>query len=399
MGERKSKPPVKTRPSQKVPLFKRVSARELTESVLRIYSLQEEKRERNSAHNSGHMLRTGIAAARYSRKKNGETAKLAAITGLLHDFVRAPREVEGRSDGIITADLLKYMVFGRHKIHRDYIDEYSRLESLYPEEMKVMRTFFQPMERETIDIAEAIEFNERKISEIIRIIIAFRNQGIADRALIQEALLYGDQGIEGIGPSVVVRRAQFVSGERAENPEDVGAMRDRILSSDFSENEFRLLAFLGESMIRMYAKKAIDDFPKGGMWDELRNLRKVEASVCHSLVMYFLKRGPFRNEKEILEFLHKNDFPRMDSFAVKILDNLGNSEFTLPLLASSKMAKFVRSSINLVLGLAYSQSKEEILRKNSENYMRQVEDPDIRKIVEEVGVEVLKEEFIWLLEQ
>ena len=398
MGERKRKAPERTRTTNQN-IFRTVPAKILTDGILRIYSSQERKRERNSAHDSGHLLRTGIAAARYSRKKKDkDAARLAAVTGLLHDFVRSPREVEGRSDGMVTADLLKYMVFGKHKQHEDHIREHSRLESLYPEEMKILRTFLQSIETEIVDIADAIALNERGVFEIIRAIIAFKTQGRMLDALIQEALLYGDQGVEGVGPSVVVRRAQFVSGERAENPEDVGAMRESILSSGFSENEFRLLAFMGESMIRMYATKVIDDFPEGKIWDELKDLRRMEASVYHSLRLYFLDRGPFKEETDIFQFLSQKGFPRMDAFAERILLKMPPSDFTRPLL-SGRIRDFVTDSINLILALAYSQSGDEELRKKSSRHMRQVRNPSLTNILNEAGTEILKNEFIWLLEQ
>jgi len=396
----------------KEPLLDRECKRKLSnfiDSCVSLYRRQEQaenEEKRNSAHNSGHMLRAAIASVNYIEQEVPEIElkptimALSMITGLVHDMVRMPREVNGRSDGHITADLIRFCA-SRGIIQSplpepnlDFEKAYSLLSGKYDSEMFGISGFLSMIGQGHIeDIASAIEGNELKESSaILAKAKEWQDQGLVSKAALQNALLYADKGIEGIGKIVIVRRFQFVSGERAENPEDIGMLRKAILSRDFSEEEFRMLAFLGESMIRIYSNKSLDDLPDTPLWKSVKESRDFEEKVYYSILKCFFSKNSFRNEKEVLDYLYELKFPKLDAKTYeKISSKMKNVDLSSEAIGSIPI-DLANQAYHFGIALAFSQSKDPDFKIQAEYHESQVSDPYLRACFVESDTAMLAEQ-------
>ncbi len=384
-------------------------------SVLKIYEMQEKEGNRKAAQNSGHMLRVALNAMDYCRKNpsgiegaNKDVAeRLAGVAGILHDIVRQPHEIEGRNDGIVTADLVAYMAGAPVDANQDYREEYERLAEASPEEIKCIENFLQASDGElpyfSKYISDAIKINEMSVANVVERIGEMKSKGDYAGALLQEALLYADKGIEGVGEAVVVRRAQFVSGERAENPKDVEKIK-RNMGFDginFTEGEFRILAFIGESMIRIYSDKRVEDFPENKMFAGLNEERKKEIRVYRAALCYMMKRHyRLDTEKKIYEFLKENKFPRMDPKKNREIcrDIEGNMKnYNVDNMKRSE--PIAEDACLLIVGLAYSQSSYLSERKKSQSFLESIDHRGLKRLAKLSKPENLKRKFESRLEQ
>jgi hypothetical protein len=373
------------------------SAKEFADAIVRIYQKQQGAGKRKSAHNEGHMLRTAVAAADYVMKNphglkvedKKKLARIAAVTGLLHDLVRLPHEIKGRQDGIVTADLLEQICGAMNHDQNDVRVAQTQLVDNYPQEMKTVREFLSELGSVSLMMgALAIRINEGSVKQILEASGQMLEIGRDEQALLNEALMFGDKGLEGLGSSVIVRRAQFVSGERAENPEDVGALKKDILAHAHTEEEFRLFAFIGESMIRIYSNKSLADFPKNECWDEAKAGREIELKVYRSLLDHFDIKC-YLTEHDVFKYLLGMGFPKMGDSEERItsaIDDAGSY--------SSIDSSFRKDAIYLVLGLAYSQSKDEDLRAKSADYLGNIKHEEIRSMVGSSNTDELKARFV-----
>jgi hypothetical protein len=367
------------------------------DAAVSIYNAQQGGKggtKRQAAHNSGHMLRTAYAGCEYVNsiipENTGYKAKmtaLSAITGLLHDLVRAPREVNGRSDGIITADLIDYM-YSKDKstgYDTDYAKEYRRLGLLFPKQVKSIMGMLTALDfAEVSAISDAIRVNEGTVKGIMKMISLLKETGRNRSPLLQEALLYGDKGVEGIGRIVVIRRFQFVSGERCENPNDIGAMKAAVFADGFSESELRALAFIGESMIRIYSKKSLDDFPNGGLWDSAKAGRNEEEKVYRTLLKFFLTRHQkrFGSEDDIFAYVLQKGFPKMASMEVDIFSKMRHLTLESPEMKDIEYERIVEV-FNFGIALAYSQSRDPELLEESAICANLVSSEDLKSALKE----------------
>ncbi|MCX6773499.1 MAG: hypothetical protein NTY68_00685 [Candidatus Micrarchaeota archaeon] len=382
------------------------------DSSVSLYKNQERaenEEKRNSAHNSGHMLRAAIASVNYIEQEipileaKSDIMALSMITGLVHDMVRMPREVNGRSDGHITADLIRFCAafciardinyYQGKELPPDFEKAYLLLNEKYNDEMSGISHFLLMLKKSHIeDIASAIEVNELKESSaILAKANEWQSQGLISKAALQNALLYADKGTEGIGKVVVIRRFQFVSGERAENRDDIGMLRGPILSNMFSEEEFRMLAFIGESMIRIYSNKSLDDLPDTPLWKSVKENRNFEEMVYYSLLKNFFMIHPikFKDEKSVLDYLYGLKFPKLDSKTYeKISSKMRNVD-----LFSDLTNHYQDASLNqpffFGVALAYSQSKDPEIRKMGERYKSCVTDAYLKACFEDSNTETL----------
>lgn len=373
----------------------KVTAKEFADSVVRIYDKQVQEGKRGAAHNAQHMLRTAIAAADYVMKKANDyntkykkqLARVAAATGLLHDLVRIPHEIEGREDGIVSADLIEHMTESSYSGHEDVRIALTQLVEQHSEELETIRDFLRSFGNAQLAMmARTIRANEGNVNQILESAKGLHDLGRDEEAILYEALMFGDKGVEGLGPSVVVRRAQFVSGERAENPGDIGALRHDVLQHAYSEIEYRLLAFIGESMIRIYSGKKLSDFPAGPMWDKVKQSREFELKVYRALLEHFDIRY-YQSEDDLFRYLLNMEFPKMAKSEEKISKGIEKA------CKAAIDGCFVTDAVSLVLGLAYTQSKDQILRAKAESYLRRVENGGLRNAAASSDIHELKERF------
>jgi hypothetical protein len=354
------------------------------DSCISIYSKQEATHIRQAAHNSGHMLRTALAGAEYimdampeHSPERPKAVALSIMAGLLHDMVMAPRETAKRGDGFITADLIEYMHGSMMlPLSTDYADEFNRLAQDFPLQARNMVAIIRMLSAKDVSaIADAIRVNEGTTKEIVEKISALRDEGNLLNAAIQEALLYGDKATEGIGNIVVVRRFQFVSGERCENDGDIGALRPAILADRFLEDEFRLLAFAGETMIRIYSNKSLSDFPSGGLWGNAKANRADEERIYRAVLKYLLSthRGKFADERSIMEYLLAKGFPKMESSKESIR---AKAAITLADLEGINVG-YSMEILKFGLALAYMGSASEELSARCKKYAQEVSDKNL----------------------
>jgi hypothetical protein len=395
-GKSAEKPNVKCKQISEFSTFHAKMER-FVDAAVSIYNAQQSGKggtKRQAAHNSGHMLRTAKAGYEYvdsvlreNTSTRSRIAALSIITGLLHDLVRAPREVNGRSDGIITADVVDFLYFMKSSApHADSMNEYRKLAHLFPLQLRCIRSMLLDLSPiEVRAISDAIRVNEGAVKDIMKAVSSLKESGESRNALLQEALLYGDKGVEGMGKIVVIRRFQFVSGERCENPDDISAMKAAVFADGFSESDFRALAFIGESMIRIYSNKSLDDFPNGGLWDSAKADRGYEEMVYRALLKIFLAtrhQKMFGSEADVFGYLLERGFPKLKQAEANIMLKMKNLKVESPEMKCIDYAR-IGEVFNFGIALAYSQSRDPQLVKESAACANLVSCEDLKSALKE----------------
>jgi len=382
-------------------LFRKpLKANHFVDAAVGIFDAQVQEKERGAAHNAQHMLRTAVAAAdyvdrnfeRYGIERKNQIAAVAAITGLLHDFVRNPGGTGGRGNGVITADLLKYVSGLDVEENGDYRAARLRLAEKYPEELRVITGFIKEYREHIPMMAHAIRVNEGSIKNIGDAVAAAKGAGRAAEALLIDALLYADKAIEGMGPSAILRMAQSASGERAEDPQDIGGIKEHAiadfqLNDELDETEFRLLAYLGESMIRSYADKPTGEFPSDMMWGRALGNREVEVKVHKAILQYLKNTFGLDDERQFFDILIHLEFPNFKRLKDKIGQGIGQA------VDMEVDGLFADDAAKLVIGLAYSQSKEERLRELGSSMLIGIRNRELRQIAMDSDIDQLKAQF------
>jgi SAM-dependent methyltransferase len=375
---------------------KPLTAGHLADAVTGIYDSQVEEGKRGPAHGSIHSLRCGIAAAEYIDRNPDELEvdnkealmQAAAITGLLHDFIRKAHDGEGRKGSQITADMIEYLAGSNPDAFDDkeVKDTRRKLAESYPEEMRILTDFLKEYPDYVSMISQVIRINDESADEVMAAADKIEKKGLSEHALLCKSLMYANMGTEGIGESVIVRRAQHVSGVRSEDSEDLGALKSIIDRHGFNDREFKLLTFLGDSMVRMYSENAVENLPSDDLWDNLKKVSQIEAKVYDSLVYYFEENHDWE-EREIFDFLLNCGFPGMEQCKERILARITDDEKFEP------DRTFADDSVRMVTSLAYSQSRDEGQRLEGELIMDCITDNEIKSILEESNIDELKKRF------
>jgi SAM-dependent methyltransferase len=368
---------------------KPLKAEHLADAVTSIYDSQE----RRAAHNSQHMLRCAIAAAEYVDKNpdkmpvdhKDELIRVAAITGLMHDFVQTSHDIDGEHD-LTTAYLIECIAGSEPEINNiDYRAVRLKLAEEHPEEeLRIISDFLREYPEQISMISQIIQINEGSSEEILKTVDQMIENGRTAQALVCKALMYADKGKEDSGSSALIRRAQSVSGERAEKHDDIGALTESRPRHRFSDRDFRLLAFIGESMIRMSSDKPVQDLFVGAK--ELRQRKESERKVYGALVYYFEENHGW-GEREIFDFLLNCGFPNMEKSKESIVENIIGEQKEGP------KQTFADDAVRLVLSLAYLQSRDERLRDEGEAIKSRITDNDIKSILEASDIIELKKRF------
>ncbi len=312
-------------------------------TITKFYKEQEEKGKRGAAHGFTHMARVALAANRFAKFENAgdDLRKASLLTGFLHDLVRFPREVEGLSDGVLTAMLIKEVGEEKTEVVKEIV------ETLDEDVRDALKSIKQALKDMALlhAVSRVIEINEGSLSKIFEEL----THESREVQLIGSALAYGDKGEEGVGENVVVRRAMFVSGERVDKgdlkefsrnvlvhmlqlKEGIGSYTLLPFKEDMLKEMYaRTSAFVGESLIRIYAKKSTKDFPDHPLWQSLKARREFELDFFFSALAFVgsLTRDVCREsiielQKDLTELYTSLGFPKMAKFKEKILSNISN---------------------------------------------------------------------------
>ncbi len=371
-----------------------------TKALVTIYKAQEKAKKRKSAHNAGHMLRVSAAMKQYLSEKDADDRlkELAEFTGLIHDFVRNPREISGLSDGILTGELIRYIKdkesYKPNVIAIIYVIDKSVDESLviqevrslyedmvreFPKEMKDLEESIESLSNDEISaVADAIIINEGGVASIK----AWADKQEDWKRLLQYALIYGDKTIEGIGANVAVRRAQFVSGERVNNSEDLG----RIFSQSDRD---RIAAFAGESLLRIYAKKSVKDFPNEPIFNRaIEEGRKLEVEIYKAALAMTLKHLNLPSEKAFWLWLSEKGYPKINEEKIrkKLEERFKDDEgYTERELKTELSNDFVNDVSRFIVGLALTQNKDEKEVERGHRLLKDIHDKTLRELTQITG--------------
>ena len=419
----------------------------VVEGVFRWIDYEISKGVRKTAHDAVHVGSVAKWAAWYilnhgeefgvSGEEKEDVAAVAAFTGLMHDLIRNPTESEEVSDGIVTADVLrmlkatqqrkaeKFLLYSNGKVYevpegavdtaadgllRPKSEDVGR-NPVYEERtvasalaaasiLKVMgpealEWFFLPEGAVELS-ARAIEVNEiKETGKILAVADGFESAGRA----LQYALTFADKGIEGMGPRVVVRRAQFVSGERVYLPHgDLVKMGlrgklSKALGRPVSDEELRISAFVLESLWRIFGQKNLSDFPSGEPWDMVRESRAFETAVFYSSALWVMERFSLRSLSDLLELGKRVGYPKLSDEGIyrKVIRSVEHSEFF------EGMGR--EDVVSFILGFAYLEFPE--TEEIGKRFLSRVKDKTLLRVLkempskEELAVELARYLGLW----
>lgn len=263
---------------------------------------------------------------------------LAGLTGLTHDLVRDASETNDirKSGGFLTAKALI---------------------TLRKNSRKNESGFHYLSNNEFNAVINAIKLHEREHNSLSNRNKLVFSRGNSKNHLLTKLLFYslvwGDSICEGMGPIVVKRRAQFVSGERHDNPKDLGNYSKKLqLKFGLTSHQTRKLVWILEALKRIHDLNAVSSFPKE-MRKSILPLRKFEEDVYFSL----MKDLGFKNEKSLLLFGLKTGYPGLN--AKKIIKDLANysSEEQIKQITSKKASEAAQFVLRFVVPNEFSFSK------------------------------------------
>lgn len=356
------------------------------EYVLPLYRQQEQSGQRGKAHNAQHQYAVAFNAAQraealaqqhgLSAAEREHVVNLAWLMGITHDLVRNPAEKAkstearlGDTDGFATTLELWHSKQGRG--NEKLREALSHLEK-----------------RDVASIGWAILENERPNEQVAEKIRSAYKKGSVQHAILLDALTFGDKAAQGTGPTVVKRRAEFVSGERHDNPEDLAQYAHNVLSSEQgrdkaidSESKTRLLVYVLESLLRIHGLKPVSGFPEG-MRQAVQEKRSMENEVYFGV----LKHLGFTSENELLKFGLTTGYPNLEANKKTIERELASSKSENVLKKLSKAA--ATQAAKLVLSFAYAQVTQKFEKAtgaHASRWMQQIEEESKAKPTEEIG--------------
>ncbi|HDD72715.1 MAG TPA: hypothetical protein ENG00_01330 [Candidatus Aenigmarchaeota archaeon] len=310
----------------------------------------QEKRERgvlSKAHAEDHVIAVsnfGSATAHALMKGQGyieeaqNAALLASVAGLMHDIKReATERVPHGPEGA------KYILklSWESDLWRDIGTE--GFDSIY----RAIANHEQPFNIITTIFGDPLKVEDQQLMP----------------SVVAHSLKTGDAALEASGYRVLERRAFFVGRERM--------FKD--LKNILKYPEESHLAFLGETMIRLYKRNPIDAYPE---W------LKPLAQEWHA-VQYLFYKGLLRyvgmNEREAAEYMHRIGFTRFDEKMVekitseKHLDGKHFSETEYPILSEKiremneleerELDDLAESSYRVIKLISEADSPESALKK------------------------------------
>ncbi|HUB92438.1 MAG TPA: hypothetical protein VL945_00595 [Candidatus Saccharimonadales bacterium] len=306
----------------------------------------EDPRRREPAHGTRHMYSVAMAAIEMLNKDSGFwqlapsardiTTNLAGIAAIAHDMVRNPSETgktggsdKEMSDGYLSADVLRLLRFHGCNAINGYMmisnaEAKMRIEGFG----SVLKEFYEVGiagkrlygltfldDAEFRAITNAIEANEFPLDEVSRRLKELKRQENMVEFYTLLGLTWGDKGAQGIGPSIIWRRAEFVARDR----HDKGDLREcvsRARGEGFAGNT-RVLVFALESLRRIYALKFEGDYPEE-LSGPIREMRGIELDIYFAAA----KSLGFRNERELLEYGLRIEYPGLRGEEEKIRSRL-----------------------------------------------------------------------------
>ena len=343
-----------------------------------------EKRGRSAAHGREHVYPAALEAMRIAREnasKQGLSedcqvalANLAAITGMVHDLIRRVGETGKtglssleQSDGFKTAKLLET----RRK---------AWLKQIREGKIKRDETGLTLLEdREFNAIIKAIRDNELEL-ESVKKKLDSKPENVDEKLekILLLALTWGDKGLEGLGPKVVKRRAEFVAGERHDSDEELKPFVEKLKKDGVSEETSRKLVFLLESLRRIRGLKAASDYPEE-LKSEVDKLRELEEDVYYSLLKHISLLKGFKldsketkldSEEKLLEFGLKHGYPGLEKVKEKIKRNIpSESEKVLSGISEEK----ARAAADLVLHYAKPNTFSKPSGRHAEEWISKIE--------------------------
>jgi len=192
------------------------------------------------------------------------------------------------------------------------------------------------------------------------------------------ALTWGDKGLEGLGPKVVKRRAEFVAGERHDSDEELKPFVEKLKKDGVSEETSRKLVFLLESLRRIRGLKAASDYPEE-LKSEVDKLRELEEDVYYSLLKHISLLKGFKldsketkldSEEKLLEFGLKHGYPGLEKVKEKIKRNIpSESEKVLSGISEEK----ARAAADLVLHYAKPNTFSKPSGRHAEEWISKIE--------------------------
>jgi len=200
-------------------------------------------------------------------------------------------------------------------------------------------------EKESDAIYRAIEEHEKSFGEIENTFgKPIGKKDIILPSVVAHGILTGDKALEASGARVLERRSFFVGKERMEKDITV-----------FKYPDESHLAVLGETMIRLYKRNPIDQYP---LW--LRNFSQEWHSIQYMFYKGLLEYTEM-SEEQCARYMFKKDFPRFDEdclYRVQTQKHLSGNFFDerYPIL-SKKIKELSYLSKNDLLDLAESSHK------------------------------------------
>ncbi len=288
------------------------------------YDTLEKSGGREPAHARDHVYPAALEAMRVAEENarkqrlNSDSVKalanLAGIAAIVHDLIRRAGETGktglsalSQSDGFKTVRLLEK----RRSAWLKQIREGKIKED------ETGLTFLTDSEFNAI--TKAIQDNELSL-EKIREKLEDENKPLLEKIVLL-GLTWGDKGPEGLGATVVKRRAEFVAGKRHDTDLEMKPFVEKLLGMreerKFTVADTKKLAFLLESLLRIRAKKTASDYPPE-LVSEVNRMRKMEEDVYYSLIKHF----NFESEDELLEFGLNHGYPGLEEFSEKIKENI-----------------------------------------------------------------------------
>ncbi len=250
------------------------------------FSKKREEGLLSKAHAEDHVIAVtntgGVTAGALMRSQDyhdlaERSEVLASIAGLMHDIIRESHEESphGPEGAKYVTGLFHSEKNWRELLGEDGLDAVSR----------------------------SIEYHEESFGEITDI---FGNpigkKQVIIPSVVAHSLKTGDAALEASGNRVIERRSFFVGKERMLS----GDLKEKLTYPDQSH-----LAFLGETMIRLYKKNPIDEYPD---W------LKPFAQEWHA-IQYMAYKGLLRyigmNEAEAANYMKEIGFTKFDGALVE----------------------------------------------------------------------------------